>query len=192
MVLLPAYIDKGVKKMRFSYHIEQKENQKIINEYKLLLLEYFSLKSQAECVYNNTEENNSQYDNWIFDKNEKTNGYFIEYKRNRKKDIIEKLYSRNLKEDKLIKLFKLKTKKMVRHKENISQDNLGIVLNLLGEFYGNVYRDLERSTNKKNDFIHVFDRDSSESNKYILRIEKIDESVRNKPLEYSFANGGDK
>lgn len=175
-----------------SYGIEQKENQKIHDEYKLLVHEYYLLKKLSEQIYNEKNENKKDYDDIVFDNDKITNYFFIKYKKERKNLIAKKLNSRNLKEDKLVKLFKVKRKKMKRHTEYLSHDTLGVVLNILSEFYGNIYRDLERSTNKENEFELLLNNLENGFHKYVFKQEKCNINLSKRsvePVKYNYKIG---
>lgn len=164
------------------YNIIQSEDKKIHNAYKELVQEYFSLKNEAEEIFNYTANNTKLYDELVFSKHPDT--FFVKYKKDKKRQILSKLSaSYNLKEENIIKLFNIKKKKFIRHKEYLSEDTLGTVINMLSEFYENVYRDLERNSNKGNEFISPNNHELK-ALEYPFSIE----NVKKKTIQYTFRN----
>ena len=139
------------------YQLEQKQNHLLNEEYKKLKVLYYALKDNAEKLYDiGMEEEREDFDlldNISLMKEDDKDTFFINYKNKKKNLIRHKLTQQNLKEDKIKKLFEIKNKRMHRHLEYLDENTLGTTLNLLEEFYANIYRDLERNSIKESDYI---------------------------------------
>ncbi|MFC4714074.1 hypothetical protein [Planococcus dechangensis] len=143
------------------FHLEQKQNHLLIEEYNKLENLYSNLKDCAEDLYNlgisESWTDFDKLDDIVFVKEDTDEVFFLSVKNSKKKMINHKLNQRNLKEDKIKKLFDVKFKRVQRHLKYLDANTLGTTLNLLEEFYSNIYSDLDRNSVKENEFIKEMD-----------------------------------
>ncbi|MGP4041880.1 hypothetical protein ACTWP4_18560 [Gracilibacillus sp. D59] len=139
------------------YAIEEKYEQRIVEDYKEVLSKYNELKDKTEKVFEEvkTDEKSrdriNSMDSTIIEKDE--NQYMAkfvaEYVEN-KNDSILKFLKRDYEIDtnKLHKVFSTRNKIISKRIENLNSNNLGTVLNILNNFYSDILNDVKRNRNE--------------------------------------------
>ncbi|KAA0958269.1 hypothetical protein FQ085_00725 [Planococcus sp. ANT_H30] len=166
-----------------TYQTEQRYNQLLMVDYKELVKSFEVLKSSAKKMYDVGIEEKwnhiDELDDISITINSKENHIFIKYNTSKRKQIDIKLQqNQSLKEEKIKKLFEIKSKRIKRHLDCLGENSLGTTLNLLEEFYNNVYKDIERNSIKASEFELSFNRIST----YKLNTEilKFDDNTEKK------------
>lgn len=143
-----------------SYNIQQSQNYSLVQEFKKIEKTHDTLQENAKKLYQSGIENGwkdmDSLNTIAVSKELDEMKIFMTYQNDKKKLIKFKLNQQHLKQGKLKKLFKIKSDRLDRHIDSLTECSLGTTLNLLEEFYTNIYRDLERNTITDRDFVSTF------------------------------------
>lgn len=176
-----------------SYNIQQSQNYSLVQEFKRLEESHDILHEKAGKLYQigvkSGWEDMELMNTIAVSKESDVMKIFISYQNDKKKLIRFKLNQQHLKQGKIKKLFRIKSSRLERHLNNLTENSLGTTLNLLEEFYTNVYRDLERNTISEKDFVQAFNN----MLEYEFKLEDakkqlVDEKEHSKDLEKNDSN----
>lgn len=176
------YTIGGINKMYYTTMIIQEYNHKLSKKYKELCNNYIKLKEKAEDLYQDNITNELYKDKLEYgiDDTVIKDTYFQKYVTDKKKGIENLLKNEvYLYEEKISKTFDVRKRMLNRRLENLELDNIGTTLNVLREFYNDIYIDIERNRKSEN---QIYKDNNIE--KYYFN---LDESfINNKQINYKF------
>lgn len=144
---------KGENKLHFTTTIIQEYNHELSKQYKELCNNYVSLKEKVEVLYQDNISNElySEKLEYGIDDTVIKDTYFQKYITDKKKGIENLLKNEvYLYEKKISKTFDVRKRILDRRLNNLELDNIGTTLNVLREFYNDIYIDIERNRKSEN------------------------------------------